>query len=298
MLDFGELPRDPGVDPFRDLGGAHALCGQVDLDSQPRACTLQGAVRTAAGRMDAGTPDRRLPPLDTFRTRRPGPREPLDQGAPTAREHRLASSRRPPRVHPLPARHPISDPRGRTDPAAGHAVTIGPLRGRRLALELVEQLDSLFGLRHCGRDWFGGSIPRRTGRWAAACRRASAIWIRTCIGDAWRRRWGCSCGGDGATLDGRSSPRCVSPAQRRYERALALRRRARRLRVIPGGLGGVLEATQPGRAWFCAHPTRRGRVRRLLAGRGAPCRLGTIASRPRRARASHRRRMKARDARG
>src|SRR5207248_3058325 len=37
------------------------------------------------------------------------------------------------------------------EPASGHAVTIGPLRGRRLALELVEQLDSLFGLRHCGR---------------------------------------------------------------------------------------------------------------------------------------------------
>src|SRR5581483_11465040 len=42
------------------------------------------------------------------------------------------------------------------DPAAGHAVTVGPVRGRRLALELVEQLDSLFGLRHCGRR-----LPRR-----------------------------------------------------------------------------------------------------------------------------------------
>ena len=38
-----------------------------------------------------------------------------------------------------------------SEPAPGHAVTIGPLRGRRLAHELVEQLDSLFGLRHCGR---------------------------------------------------------------------------------------------------------------------------------------------------
>src|ERR1700739_4672599 len=41
-------------------------------------------------------------------------------------------------------------------PAAGHAVTIGPLRGRKLAGELVEQLDSLVGLRHCGRR-----LPRR-----------------------------------------------------------------------------------------------------------------------------------------
>ncbi len=36
-------------------------------------------------------------------------------------------------------------------PAAGHAVSIGPLRGRRWATELVEQLESLFTLRHCGR---------------------------------------------------------------------------------------------------------------------------------------------------
>src|SRR5581483_2234257 len=41
-------------------------------------------------------------------------------------------------------------------PASGHAVSIGPLKGRRVAHELVEQLDSLFGLRHCGR-----ALPRR-----------------------------------------------------------------------------------------------------------------------------------------
>src|SRR5919109_1070641 len=37
------------------------------------------------------------------------------------------------------------------EPAAGHAVCIGPVRGRAAASELVEQLNSLFGLRHCGR---------------------------------------------------------------------------------------------------------------------------------------------------
>ena len=35
-------------------------------------------------------------------------------------------------------------------------MTIGPLTGRKLVVELVEQLDSLFGLRHCGRR-----LPRR-----------------------------------------------------------------------------------------------------------------------------------------
>ena len=37
------------------------------------------------------------------------------------------------------------------EPAAGRSVTIGPLRSRAAAVELKEQLDSLFGLRHCGR---------------------------------------------------------------------------------------------------------------------------------------------------
>ena len=41
-------------------------------------------------------------------------------------------------------------------PAAGHAVSIGPLRGRRWVAELVEQLESLFALRHCGRR-----LPKR-----------------------------------------------------------------------------------------------------------------------------------------
>ena len=36
-------------------------------------------------------------------------------------------------------------------PAPGHGVSVGPLRGRALAVELLEQLNSLFGLRHCGR---------------------------------------------------------------------------------------------------------------------------------------------------
>ena len=37
------------------------------------------------------------------------------------------------------------------EPAPGHAVNIGPLRGRATVAELCEQLTSLFGLRHCGR---------------------------------------------------------------------------------------------------------------------------------------------------
>jgi DNA polymerase-3 subunit epsilon len=57
---------------------------------------------------------------------------------------------------PLPLRHRLSDARGVAAACCGHAVNIGPLRGRHLAAELVEQLNSLFGLRHCGRK-----LPRR-----------------------------------------------------------------------------------------------------------------------------------------
>ena len=41
-------------------------------------------------------------------------------------------------------------------PRAGLGVSVGPLRGRAPAVELLEQLNSLFGLRHCGRK-----LPRR-----------------------------------------------------------------------------------------------------------------------------------------
>src|SRR6185503_8832929 len=37
------------------------------------------------------------------------------------------------------------------EPAGGRSVTVGPVQGRAALAELVEQLNSLFGLRHCGR---------------------------------------------------------------------------------------------------------------------------------------------------
>ena len=54
---------------------------------------------------------------------------------------------------------------------------------------------------------------------------------------------------------------------------------ARRLGVILGRLGGVLEATHARpRLLLAPHPTERG-GRRVLAGRGPACRLGTAAGR-------------------
>jgi DNA polymerase III subunit epsilon len=131
-------------------------------------------------------------------------------------------------------------------PAAGHAVTIGPLRGRRLALELVEQLDSVFGLRHCGRRLVRRDHPSAYGQMGRC--------LSPCLGDLdpnlYRRRLdqalrlfvGGSDGGERLIAHVEAQMR-EAAAERRYERALWLRRRARRLGAIVGRIGGVLEAT-------------------------------------------------------
>ena len=155
-------------------------------------------------------------------------------------------------------------------PAAGHAVTIGPLRGRRLAIELVEQLDSLFALRHCGRRLVRREYPSAYGQMGRC--------LSPCLGDLdpnlYRRRLDAALrmfidGDNGgqrliAHVEGEMRQ---AAAQRRYERAHWLRRRARRLGVILGRLGGVLEATHARpRLVVAAHPTSAGGDAFWLAG--------------------------------
>ena len=132
------------------------------------------------------------------------------------------------------------------EPAAGHAVTIGPLRGRRLAQELVEQLDSLFGLRHCGRRLHLREHPSAYGQMGRC--------LSPCLGDLdpnlYRRRLDealrlFTAGGDGGQrlLAHVRAQMHAAAAQQLYERAAWLRRRLRRLGVILDRLGGALEAT-------------------------------------------------------
>src|SRR5687768_13332388 len=61
------------------------------------------------------------------------------------------------------------------EPAAGHAACLGPVRGRAAAAGLVEQLTSLFGLRHCGRG-----LPRRA--WPSAYGQMGRC-LSPCLGD-------------------------------------------------------------------------------------------------------------------
>ncbi len=133
------------------------------------------------------------------------------------------------------------------EPAAGRAVTIGPLRSRAGTVELKEQLDSLFGLRHCARKL-------RLRPWPSAYGQMGRC-LSPCLNDldpnVYRRRLdealALFTGGDGASallehLDGQM--REASDAQR-YERAAWLRRRRERIAVLVGSLdaGGGLSAT-------------------------------------------------------
>jgi DNA polymerase III subunit epsilon len=246
QLAFGELPRDPGVYLFRDHSGRTLYVGKsVSIRSRARAHFAPSAAPAD------WTPHASV--VDYRPTR-------SELGA-LILENRLIKELRPPgnkrlvrrddRLVYIRCRLDISFPilEVARDPAAGHAVTIGPLRGRRLALELVEQLDSLFGLRHCGRRLPRRDHPSAYGQMGRC--------LSPCLGDLdpnlYRRRL------DEALLmfvDGLGEQRPgqrlldhvgsemrAAAAEQRFERAAWLRRRARRLSAILERLGGVLEAT-------------------------------------------------------
>jgi DNA polymerase-3 subunit epsilon len=131
-------------------------------------------------------------------------------------------------------------------PAAGHGVSVGPLRGRALAVELLEQLNSLFGLRHCGRTLKLRPWPSAYGQMGRC--------LSPCLNDLdpnlYRRRLDEALAlftgrGDGgaallAHIDGQMRE---ASAAERFERAAWLRRRRERLAVLLERLGGVIAAT-------------------------------------------------------
>jgi len=132
------------------------------------------------------------------------------------------------------------------EPAAGRAVTIGPLRSRAAAVELKEQLDSLFGLRHCGRKL-------RLRPWPSAYGQMGRC-MSPCLNDldpnVYRRRLdealGLFCGaGDGgaALVEHLESQMRAAAAERSYERAAWLRRRRDRIAALVRALDGALAAT-------------------------------------------------------
>jgi DNA polymerase III subunit epsilon len=157
-------------------------------------------------------------------------------------------------------------------PAAGRGVSVGPLRGRAAAVELLEQLNSLFGLRHCARK-----MPRRY--WPSAYGQMGRC-LSPCLGDLdpnlYRRRLDEALtlftgeGDGGAALLGHVDEQMrAAAAAQRFERAAWLRRRRERLGWLLERLGGVLAATHARPRLVLAEHPRGGRfdVFWLVGGR-------------------------------
>jgi DNA polymerase-3 subunit epsilon len=242
--DFAELPRDPGVYIFRDDAGRVLYVGKsVSIRSRARAHFAPSSPPAAWTRhatvVDYRTTGSELGAL-ILENRLIKELKPPGNKRLTRRDDRLVYIR-----CRLDIPFPILEVA--PDPAAGHAVTVGPVRGRRLALELVEQLDSLFGLRHCGRR-----LPRR--EYPSAYGQMGRC-LSPCLGDLdpnlYRRRLdevlalfvGEPTGSEQPLLRHVYGQMRAAAAQKRFERAESLRRRAGRLRTILDRLGGVLEAT-------------------------------------------------------
>jgi len=250
--DLSALPRDPGVYVFRDADGHPLYVGKsVCLRTRARAHFTRPAEWTGQAELVDYQPTE------------------SELGA-LLLENRLIKALRPPGntllkkatdgyVY-LRCRLDIPFPilEVAREPAAGHAVCVGPVRGRAAAAELVEQLNSLFGLRHCGRAMPRRSHPSAYGQMGRC--------LSPCLGDLdpnlYRQRLDAALGlfasgRDGADallahVDGQIR---TASAERRYERAAWLQRRRRRLETLLHRLGGVLRATHAGaRLVLAPHP--------------------------------------------
>jgi len=147
-------------------------------------------------------------------------------------------------------------------PAPGRGVSVGPLRGRSLAVELLEQLNSLFGLRHCGRTLKLRQWPSAYGQMGRC--------LSPCLNDLdpnlYRRRLdealalftGRGDGGAALLAHIDRQMRDASQAQR-YERAAWLRRRRERLGVLLDRLGGAIAASHARPRLVLAEHPRGGR---------------------------------------
>jgi DNA polymerase-3 subunit epsilon len=134
------------------------------------------------------------------------------------------------------------------------------MKGKAAAVELVDQLQSLFGLRHCGRAMRRREHPSAYGQMGRC--------LSPCLGDLdpnlYRRRLeealapfsGAGDGGDGL-LDWIDDQMRAASDDRRYERAAVLLRRRERLEGLLGRLSGLLDATHArSRLVLAQHPAK------------------------------------------
>ena len=250
--DLKKLPKDPGVYIFRDARGRPLYVGKsISLRSRARAhfCAPAGWTEKAEI-VDYKTTNSELGAL--------------------VLENRLIKKWKPPGNAALKRTNGHVYIRCRLDipypvlevadePAPGQAVNIGPLRGKVLAEELVGQIDSLFGLRQCGRKLKLREHPSAYGQMGRC--------MSPCLNDldpnAYRRKLdealalfdGSGPAGD-RLIEHLEERMEAASADQRYERAAALLRRRDRLAGVLGALSGQLEAVHAGtRLVVAQHPT-------------------------------------------
>ena len=258
-LDFKALPDEPGVYIFRNAAGQVLYVGKsVALRTRARA-HFHSAARADGWTAQAALVDHRTTNSEL--------------GA-LVLENRMIRELRPPGnvVHKhddpfvyLRCRLDIAYPviEVAREPASGRSVTIGPLRSRAAAVELKEQLDSLFGLRHCGRKL-------RLRPWPSAYGQMGRC-MSPCLNDLdpnlYRRKldealglFGGSGDGGAALLAHIDEQMRTAAAEQRYERAAWLRRRRDRIAALVRALEGNLQATHTRpRLVLAPHPRDPGR---------------------------------------
>jgi DNA polymerase III subunit epsilon len=251
--DLSNLPDDPGVYIFRDEGGRPLYVGKsVSLKSRARShfCAPAGWTeradivdyRPTNSELGALVLENRL-----IKAWRPAGNVRLKR----ADGYVYIRCR-------LDIPYPILEVA--SEPAAGHAVNVGPIKGARIARELADQLTSLFRLRHCGRMLKRRDHPSAYGQMGRC--------LSPCLGDLdpnlYRRQLDSAL----ALFDGPDEARerllthierqmHEAAAAQRFEGAVVLRRRHERLSGLLGRLDGVLRAVHGGpRLVLARHPSK------------------------------------------
>jgi DNA polymerase III subunit epsilon len=250
--DLSTLPDDPGVYIFRDEHGQPLYVGKsISLRTRARAhfCAPAGWTeraeivdyRATNSELGALVLENRL-----IKEWRPAGNRALKR---TERYCYLRCR--------LDIPYPVFDVAA--EPAAGHAVNIGPLGSRSLARELGDQLTSLYRLRQCGRKLKLREHPSAYGQMGRC--------VSPCLGDldpnAYRRQVDAALAhfeepGAGERLIEEIDARMREAARsQRFERAAALLRRKERLAWVLERLDGQLRATHAApRLVLVGHPVK------------------------------------------
>ena len=250
--DLSTLPDDPGVYIFRDGRGRPLYVGKsVSLRSRARAHFCAPAGWTGKAEIVDYRPTNSELGALVLENRL------IKQWKPTGNR----ALKRTDRYCYLRCRLDIPYPvlEVAPEPAAGHAVNVGPLGSRALAQELADQLTSLYRLRHCGRKLHTREHPSVYGQMGRC--------VSPCLGDldpnAYRRQLDLALahferpGAGEALLDELDRRMAEAAADRRYERAAALLRRRERLAWVLERLEGVLCATHAApRLVLARHPVK------------------------------------------